>query len=175
GATAVRDDEGRIVALVFDAGTEPRTRTRVSLEHVRAQGALPIPVTTTSTVQRISLDAALAFHPEPALGMITHLGHTVARELDHDERRAIDRQLRAAPLGSFYATTASITREHGLRGEIELRADVRRRSAIGGAGIFVIACGAGVLGYRRSRRSAEAERADQVLAAEFDALGGDPR
>jgi len=173
GARVERDADGRIVGLVLDGSTAPHVRTSVPLATAEHERELPIPVLVGGGVQRVSLDPALGFHPDPGLGMVTHLGHHVATELDHRERRAIDRQLRAAPLGSYYASTAVIAREHGLHGELELRADVRRRSAIGVAVLFVVVCGVGVIAYRRSRRGAEAERAEQVLAAEFDGLERD--
>jgi hypothetical protein len=171
GAAPVRDAEDRIVALRFDGSEPPHLQTRVPF--ASAQRALPIPVLDGGGVQRVSLDDALAFHPDPALEMVTHLGHHVSTAIDHDERRAIDRQLREAPIGSYYATTSVIAREHGLVGELELRADMRHRSAIAVAVLFVVVCGVGVIAYRRSQRGAEAERAEQLLAAEFDGLERD--
>ncbi len=173
GAEPERSDDGSIVALVFDGGAAPHTRVSVPLDEALADGDVPIPVLEDGGVQRVSLDAALTFRPDAGLGMVTHLGHHVATELAHDERRAVDRQLRAAPLGSYYVTVPAIVRAHGLHGALFRSSDVRHRSAIGVALIFVIVAGAGAFAYRRSRAGAEAERAEQVLAAEFDGLERD--
>jgi hypothetical protein len=170
GAAAVRDDEDRIVAVLFDGSEPPRLQTELPLATARDEGVLPIPVLDGCGVQRVSLDTNLGFRPDPALEMVTHLGHHVAPAI---RRRAIDRELGRAPLGSYYATTDAIAREHGMHGELELRADERSRTALGVAVLFVVVCGAGTIAYRRSRHRAEAERADQLLAAEFDGLERD--
>lgn len=174
GATAQLDADGAIVALVLDDpdATRPTVRIEVDAATVEAAGALPLPIAVGSDMQRVRVTGSLAFRPDPALGLLVHLGHTQPAGLGHRERRAIDARLPAERprIGAIYIPTEAIVRAGGVVGAIEPRADGRQRTAIGIGVVFVVLCGAGGWAYRRARRHAEAEHAELVLAAEFDAL-----
>lgn len=171
GATVRTDDDGEIVALVPDDPRARRPHVAVQLEGA-GEDALPLPVASRSSVQRVRLGSELAFRPDPALGLVTHLGHTYPLAWHRADRIDVDDRLPGDGRrpGAIYIPTDAITRSGGVLGAVESRTAGRHRTAIAIGGVFVVLCGMGGWAYRRSRHHAEAERADAVLAAEFDAL-----
>lgn len=174
GATPETDGHGDVVALHLDApgSARPHVELRAPLE---ADAGLPLPVAAASEVQRVRLSDALRFSPDASLGLVAHLGQTMPPSWHRRDRLDVDARLPGVRprVGGLYVPTDAVIHAGGVLGTIEPREHGRHRTAIGIGVVFVVLCGAGAWGYRHARRSAEAEHAELVLAAEFDGLGDD--
>jgi hypothetical protein len=172
GAAPETDGNGKVIALRLDVPES--ARPHVDLRAPLDWGAgLPLPVAAASQVQRVRLTDALRFSPDASLGLVAHLGQTVPPAWHRHDRLAVDSRLPGdrPRVGALYVPTDAVVHAGGVLGTIELREHGRRRTAIGIGVVFVVLCGAGAWAYRRARRSAEAEHAELVLAAEFEGLG----
>lgn len=167
---AVRDAEGRIVALTPDAAG--RLHVSLPIAEARELGVMPLPIVRGTQVHRLAIDPELDFHPASELGLVTHMGHTTPADLDRAARRRIDARLpvERPRVGAIYVDTTAIVRQGGLSGRIDRRTDRHRRAAVVAGVVFAFVCGGAIAGYRRLRKAAAYERAERELAAEFDAL-----
>lgn len=174
GAVPETDARGGVIALRLDApgSALPHVELRAALD---PDAGLPLPVAAASQVQRVRLDDALRFSPDASLGLVAHLGQTVPPAWHRRDRLAVDARLpgERPRIGALYVPTDAVVYAGGVLGTLEPREHGRHRTAIGIGVVFVVLCGAAAWGYRRARRSAEAEHADLVLAAEFADLGDD--
>lgn len=179
--TGARAETGAagVTALVLDAPYDMHPSVRVELDaaQVESSGRLPLPIACGTFLQRVRMGEELAFRPDPRLGLVVHMGRTQPATMSKDEREAFDAHLPAmrSEIGALYISTEEIIEQGGVIGRLERRAESKQRVAIGMGVVFVVLCGAGAAIYLRTRRDAEAEHADAVLAAEIDALDGELR
>jgi hypothetical protein len=171
GATPEHGPAG-ITALRFDPADERTLHLELDASDVESSGRLPLPVVCGTQVQRVRMDDAVAFLPDARLGLVVHMGRTQPATMSSPEREGFDRILprQRTELGATYIATEAIVEHGGVLGALERRADSKQRVALGTGLVFVVLCGAGGLVYLRSRRDAEVEHAEAVLAAEIDGL-----
>ena len=162
--------DGRVVAI-----NAPRTVfvIRVPLEAARDAGAVPLAIPEADGRHRVTFDGALAFEPAIELGLTPQLTNAATEGVSLFRARALDDQLHALPDAEGvrrYVTTRELEGSGGFVGQLQ-RADVVRRHRLmwaGAAFLLVVAAMAAV--QRRPRRTADLERAESLLAAEFDGL-----
>jgi hypothetical protein len=172
GAEVERGVAG-ITALVLADAHDPSVHVELDAAAVTSSGELPLPIACSTTMQRLRIGDDLSFRADTRLGVVVHLGRTQPADLSSREREAMDAMLpgQRTEIGAQYLPTSAIVEEGGVIGVVEHRADSKHKFAIGMGAVFVVLCGAGSVLYLRTRRAAEAEHAEAVLAAEFDALG----
>lgn len=166
----VEEVDGRVVAI-----TAPGTVfvIRVPLEAAQDAGAVPLAIPANDGRHRVTFDKALAFEPAIDLGLTPQLTNAATEGVSIFRARALDDQLHALPEAEGvrrYAATRDLRGSGGFIGQIE-RTDVVRRHRLmwaGAAFLLVVAALAAV--HRRLRRTADLERAESLLAAEFDGL-----
>lgn len=173
GATTETAVDGEVIALVLAQPHAARPHVEV-LAALDAE-ALPLPIAIGSQTQRVRIGDTLRFLPDARLGLVAHLGQTMPATWGRGDRAAVDARLpgERSRLGAIYLPTDAAVRAGGVIGVVEPREVGRQRTALGIGVVFVVICGAAVWAYRRARASVEAEQAELLLAAEFDALARD--
>lgn len=189
GATLLRDDDGRVTALVVTRdpllhGRADRRSVRTLelrvVEPLRGLGSVTLhpPLALTPHVQRVTLDStdAVRFLPAGALAAERRIGFTSLGDVSSDGRRRAEALLERAPghLGAervFLRADAQLVAAGGLAGHLEIAPAKRRSLGLAVAGVFALLCFAGVSLYRRFTGAAELERAEAILEAEYRGLG----
>ena len=181
GAKAVYGEDGAIVAFVLDGAAFEEVGawpTKIVLDTTQpidprdAVLAPPIVLGETPQVITISGDDGSRFEPDPALDLVRHIGFLAPDDVDPEARRAcaVLTGARGLPLDAepiyVRGTSRIVPRIHGRI----TTSDARNRGGLIAAALAFLVCGAGlVLLYRRLTSSAQVERADVELRAEFEA------
>ena len=186
GARAAYGDDGAIVAFVIDAAALERSAapwpTKIVLDTTQpidpsdAVLVPPMALGETPQVITVSGDDGSRFDPDPALNLVRHIGFLAADDVDPEARRTCAdlTGARGLPLDAepiyVRGTSFIVPRIHGRI----TTSDARNRGGLIAAALAFLVCGVGLaLLYRRLTSSAQVERADVELRAEFEDAGRD--
>jgi len=171
GAEAERD-HGRVVGLAaMHRGSV--FIVRVPLQTAQDEGAVPLAIPQANGRHRVTFDDALAFEPAIDLGLTPQLTHAATEGVSLFRARALDDQLLTLPEAEGvrrYATTRELRASGGFVGQLREAEAVRRQRLMWAGAAFLLVVAALAAVHRRLRRSADLERAESMLAAEFDGL-----
>lgn len=177
GAEPVTNAAGEITALELRlaGGGEVHLEVRVPWSTLRRAELLPVPVPSGQSVHRVVLDPALAFSPDPALGLLAQVGHYAPAEFDVVARHRFDARTdgNLRHVGAYYVRGRDLDATGAMRGEITLQRQRQGRAVLVAGGLFGLLVLGMLVAQRRLSRHVRHERAEAYLAREFEALESD--
>ena len=171
GALEQRVD-GEVVAIAPE-GSGAVFVIRVPMQVAQDAGLVPLAIPDTRGRHRVTFDGALAFEPAIELGLTPQLTNAATQGVSLFRARALDDQLHALPEPDGvrrYAATRDLRATGGFVGDLQRAEAVRRHRLVWAGAAFLLVVAALAAIHRRLRRTADLERAESLLAAEFEGL-----